>query len=166
MNVRWQSFGLDQEYRLLREKLIVGLLKKNFFNNNAYGEYHGYLLRFEASGWGKRTVRILDIEGKKVLGTIAFRYFPYAASIRYEDETYQWQYQPWSQSRWTVTQADEVATYEAGRGWTRGGTGTIDYEYLPPAVVLSGLYVRSYFRRRLWLAIIVLCMVPWLGLLL
>ena len=164
MHVRWQTLGLDQEYRLFREKLIVGLLKKSFLRNSAYGEYHGYLLRFEAPRWGRSQARILDIEGKKVLGTIAFGYFPRSATITYEGETYAWKSLSWH--RWTVTQADETATYEAGRGWTQGGTGTIAYDYLPPAVVLSGLYVRSYFRQRLWLVGIVLCMVPWLSLLL
>jgi hypothetical protein len=159
MDLSWKSVGWHSEYRLFREKTIVGLLKRGTWTTSAYGEFHGYLLRFEAPKLGRQTVRILDIEGQKVLGTIRFRRFPASATITYDGLTYHWRYLPWSRRRWRIEQNGEQAEYQAD-GPLAGGNGTITYEELHPAAVLTGLYVHSFFGQRTRVAVLLVLLLP------
>ncbi|HEV7349140.1 hypothetical protein [Telluribacter sp.] len=159
MDIYWKTVGWQSEYRIFREKVIVGILKRGSWGTDTYGEYNGYLVRFDTKGFGKRSARILDIEGQKVLGSVKFRRFPTSATITYEGEEYQWNYQQWSRYKWSVRHTDEEATYVAARPW-QGGGGTIQYDYLHPAIVLVGLYVHSYFRQRFRLMVLAGVSIP------
>ncbi len=139
--------GLGREYRLFNGKQIIGILKNDFWNRKAYGEFKGFLVRFEQEGFGKKQARILDIEGEKVLGTVRFKTSPRAASITYEDENFDWNtLNKKSRSSWVVRNEEEESQYLA-EGFM-GSRGKITDAYLPPIVLLAGLYVRGYFLKK------------------
>lgn len=146
--------GLAREYRLFNDKQIVGLLKNNVWNRKAYGEFKGYLMRFEKDSKRRHWANILDIEGEQVLATIEFGLFPRTATIRHDGETYTWQsLKKNAKGSWMVGNAEEESQYHAsGRMGTRG---SITESYLPPIVLMAGLYIHGYFFRRFLLSLLV-----------
>lgn len=147
MDISWKMLGLAREYRLFNGKQIVGLLKNNFWNRKAYGELHGFLVRFEHEGFGKKAARILDIEGEKVLGTLDFASSPRSVSITYQEERFAWNLnKEHSKGSWSIVGAEETAAYRAEDD--SGSQGSIKDAYLPPVVLLAGFYVHGYFFKK------------------
>ena len=146
--------GLVREYRLFNGKQIVGLLKNSVWSGKAYGEFRGFLMRFEKDSTRRHRTNILDIEGKNVVGTIEFGLFPRAATIRHEGEVYTWKSLGGpARGSWLVGNAEEECRYQAsGR---LAATGTISENYIPPTVLLAGLYIHSYFFRTTLFSILV-----------
>jgi len=143
--------GLAREYRLFNGKQIIGLLKNDFWNRKAYGEFKGFLVRFEQVGFGKKQARILDIEGEKVLGIIKFKTSPRAATIAYEGENFAWStLNEKPRGSWIVGNEEEEFRYLAEGAM--GSRGKITDAYLPPVVLLAGFYVRGHFLNRKILA--------------
>ncbi|GAB3181055.1 hypothetical protein [Telluribacter humicola] len=138
MTVHWKTNGWQSEYRLFREKTIVGILKKNFWGTNAYGEYHGHLLRFQTRGLWNPVTRILDIEGTRELGKIECNTWRTTARITYEDQTFEWKRASWS-SRWSVSNEEEQVNYQQ-QGFLEK-QGVIEYEWASPAIILCGLFI-------------------------
>lgn len=139
--------GLAREYRLFNGKQIIGILKNDFWNRKAYGEFKGFLVRFEQEGFGKKQARILDIEGEKVLGSIEFSTSPRAATIAYEGEHFDWNtLNEKPRGSWMVRNEEEESRYLAEG--SMGSRGKITDAYLPPIVLLAGLYIRGYFLKK------------------
>lgn len=144
--------GLVREYRLLNGKQIVGLLKNSVWTGKAYGEFKGHLMRFEKDT--ARRINILDIEGRDIVGTIEFSLFPRAATIRHEGEVYTWQYlKKKGKGSWLVGNTDEECRYQPSG--MLAATGAISESYVPPIVLMAGLYIHSYFFRSTLLSIVV-----------
>lgn len=144
MDISWKMLGLAREYRLFNGKQIVGLLKNNFSNRKAYGEMHGFLVRFEHTGLIEKQARILDIEGEKVLGTIEFKSSPKAAIITYEGESFAWDsLKEKAHGSWSIVGAEETVEYLAED--KTGSQGIMKDAYLPPVVLLAGLYAHGHF---------------------
>ncbi|GHB53892.1 hypothetical protein GCM10007390_03510 [Persicitalea jodogahamensis] len=139
--------GLAREYRLFNGRQIIGILKNDFWNRKAYGEFKGFLVRFEHQGMGKKKAWILDIEGEKVLGTIEFSTSPRSATITYDGEGFNWNtLHEKPRGSWLVGNGEEESRYLAEG--SLGSQGKITDAYLPPVVLLAGLYVRGYFLAR------------------
>ena len=139
--------GLAREYRLFNGKQIIGILKNDFWNRKAYGEFKGFLVRFEQEGFGKKQVRILDIEGEKILGSIEFKTSSRAATIAYEGENFFWNtLKEKPRGSWVVGNEEEKSRYLAES--SMGSQGKITDAYLPPIVLLAGLYIRGYYLKR------------------
>ena len=139
MTVHWKTTGWQSEYRIFREKTIVGILKKSFWDKTAYGEYNGYQLRFQTQGLWKPTTRILDIEGTRELGRIEYDSWRTSARITYEDQHFEWKRPSWRSSSWTVSNDEEQVDYQQQGFWEK--QGVIEYEWASPAIVLCGLYM-------------------------
>jgi len=146
--------GLAREYRLFNGKQIVGLLKTNIWNSQAYGEFRGFLMRFEKDSKRRYYASILDIAGEQTLGTIEFGLFPRTAIIRHEGAIYTWKpLKKPTRGSWVVGNPEEESQYRAsGR---IGSSGTISEAYLPPIVLMAGLYIHGYFFRITLLSVIV-----------
>lgn len=145
MSVTWKSKALGQEYRIFRNKIIVGILKKETWKRSAYGEYNGAMLRFRPKGfWNTRTL-IYDIEGNNQLGSIAYNSWKSTGQIIFQDQTFEWKYaSAWKRNQWTLTDGNDFATYKVTNIWK--GEGEIEAEGIPPALVLIGLFIHDYFE--------------------
>jgi hypothetical protein len=147
MTIRWQTIGIAREYRLFQEKQIVGLLKNNFWNRQAYGELRGHLMRIVVHRYGKRHARILDIEGQQLLGTIEFHFSPRSATIYHDNQRYHWtRADKKTPSGWSIYLEAEKTEYDSADFLST--EGTITTPYLHPVVMLTGLFVQGYFLKR------------------
>ncbi|PWJ55311.1 hypothetical protein CLV98_11480 [Dyadobacter jejuensis] len=142
MEVTWKTNLWKQEYRLFRGKLIVGLLKKKVWSNEAYGEFNGALLRFKPKGLWKTDTLIRDIENQRTLGQIHYQALKGSAVIEYEQQEYLWKFDNWKKNSWSVGNDTESARFNLNV-WK--SEGHIEIDYLPAAVVLAGLYTQSYY---------------------
>ena len=132
------------ECRIFRGKLIVGILKTNFWKNSGYGELNGYLLKFKNVGLFNTITKILDIDGTKQLGEIKYNFWKGSATIAYEDELYEWKFESWTRKKWTVQHSEEVTEFELLSFWKNDGE--VQNESVSPAVILAALYVNYYLR--------------------
>jgi hypothetical protein len=143
MTLQWKSSMNGQEIRIFRGKLIAGLLKRSFWKDNAYGELNGHMVRFKTKGFWKPTTQILDIEGKQELGQIVFNTWKSTAAIRYQDQTYHWEFDSWTRKKWTLRTGEDFVQYVKTSSWKN--EGDIEIEEISPALILTGLFVYGYF---------------------
>ncbi|CAG5010327.1 hypothetical protein DYBT9275_04693 [Dyadobacter sp. CECT 9275] len=144
MNVIWKTGTWPQEYRIFRDKVITGILKKNTWKAQAYGEFNGAMLRFRSEGFWKNKTIISDIEGTKDLGNIEYDSWKASGKVTFMDETYEWKYDSWKGNKWSIGNKNGSANYTVTNFWK--GEGTIEFEDIPPAVVLTGLFIDDHFR--------------------
>jgi len=144
MSLSWKSNISGTECRIFRGKLIVGILKTNFWKSTGYGELNGYLLRFKNEGLLNTVTKILDIDGTKVLGEIKYNVWNGSAKITYEDERYDWKYESWTRKKWFVKNLEDATEFTLTSFWK--DEGTVDNESVSPAVILAALYVSSHLR--------------------
>lgn len=143
MTLQWKSSMSGNEIRIFRGKLISGLLKRSTWKNEGYGELNGFMVRFKTKGFWKPVTHIFDIEGEKELGTIQYKTWKNTATITYENQSYEWQFDSWMRKKWHIRQNDNRAGFTKTSVWKN--EGTIEIEDISPAIVLAGLFIYGYF---------------------
>ena len=145
MSVTWKSKGMRQEYRIFRDKIIVGIFKKEGWKSTAYGEFNGAMLRFKPkSFWNTGTV-IYDIEGENQLGTIEYNSWKSTGSVVFQGQTFEWKYDSrWKRNKWTISNGADFAAFHITSIWK--GEGEIEIEGIPAALVIIGLYIHDHFE--------------------
>lgn len=145
MNLKWESTFSGNETRIFRGKLIVGLLKRSTWKDDAQAELNGHMVRFKTKGFWKPSTKILDIEGTKELGQIEYNSWKSTAVITYEDQTYEWAFDSWMWKAWHIKNSEGQAVYLKTNIWKN--KGDVEAENISPAVILAGLFVYSYFQK-------------------
>jgi hypothetical protein len=145
MQLIWKSTFTGNETRIFRGKVLAGLLKISNWKDNAYGELDGHMLRFRTRGFWKRHTQILSIEGERELGRIEYEMWKGCASIAYQDSVYRWKFGSWRRHKWSVTDSEVAAHFNKTGFWKN--EGEIEYDHIPPSIILIGLFVSAYFQR-------------------
>jgi hypothetical protein len=145
MTLTWKKSFAGNETRIFREKLIAGILKTNTWNGHAHGELNGYMLVFKPLGFWKTGAKILDIEGRTELGSISYKIWKQTAEITYSGESFTFSYKSWTHQKWEVKGAEGSVLFESTGFW--GTKGNISFDNVPGAIMLSALYVHSFFSR-------------------
>ena len=65
------------------------------------------------------------------------------ATITYENQSYEWQFDSWMRKKWHIRQNDNKAGFTKTSVWKN--EGTIEIENISPAIVLAGLFIYGYF---------------------
>jgi hypothetical protein len=145
MALTWKSNFSGNECRIFRGKLIVGILKSSSWNNDGYGELNGHLVKFRTKGVIKRITEILDIEGVKQLGQIKYNLWKGSAQISYGEQDYEWKFGSWTRRKWSVQNVEAAAEFKLTSFWKN--EGDIENEDVSAAIILSALFVHTYFRK-------------------
>lgn len=143
MTLQWKSSMSGNEIRILRGKLISGLLKRSSWKNEGYGELNGFMVRFKTKGFWKPVTQILDIEGEKELGSIQYNSWKGSATITYDNKTYSWKFDSLMRESWQIGHEDDFVKFSKPNIWQN--KGNLEMENISPAVVLAGLFVYGYF---------------------
>ena len=153
MSITWKSKGMRKEYRIFRDKIIVGILKKEAWKRKAYGEYNGAMLQFSPKGFWNTGTIISDIEGNKQLGSIEYGGWKSTATVTFQDQNFEWKYTSgWKRNEWTISGGNNFATYKVTSIWK--GEGAIETEGVSAALVLIGLFIHDHFETMTTAAII------------
>ena len=145
MSLSWKSNFSGTEYRIFRGRIIAGLLKTSTWKNEGYGELNGHLLRFKTRGFLQKNTEILSIEGDRILGNIEFHLLKSAATITYDNISYEWKFEPWSRRKWFVADSHTRTEFKLSGFWQK--TGEVQNEDVPAAVLLASLYTFVYFQK-------------------
>jgi len=145
MKLQWTSTMSGNETRIFRGKLIVGLLKRSTWKDDAHGELNGYMVRFKTTGFWNRSTKILDIEGTRELGHIEYNSWKSTAVITYEDQSYEWAFDSWKRNTWKIKNLENQVSYSRISIWKN--KGDIEVENISPAITLTGLFVYTYFQK-------------------
>ncbi|MCF0059595.1 hypothetical protein [Dyadobacter sp. CY356] len=145
MTLQWTSTMSGNETRIFRGKLIAGLIKRSTWKDDAQGELNGYMIRFKTTGFWNPTTKILDIEGTRELGHIKYNSWKTTAVITYENQSYDWSFDSWMRKTWNVKNGENHARYSKTSFWKN--KGEIEAENISPAIILTGLFVYSYFQK-------------------
>lgn len=145
MTLTWTTSLGGREYRIFRGKLIAGLFKTSVWKGDGYGELNGYMITFKPKGFWQSETIIFDIEGKRELGNITYKFWKQRAEIRYEGEVYYFRYTSWTHQSWEVTKDNDFANFKSTGFWKN--KGDVYSEGLSGAVVLSAFYAHQHFTR-------------------
>jgi hypothetical protein len=144
MIVTWKSRSWSKQCQIFRDRIIIGILRKQRWSGHGYGEFNGAMLRFRSKGLFRMGAVIYDIEGQRELGGITFNRWRSSASITYEGQVYEWKYGSWKRNAWVISNGLDYAKYRNTDFWRN--EGVIEIEYLHPAIVLTGLYIQECFK--------------------
>jgi hypothetical protein len=144
MTVTWKTTGWAQQYRIFRDKIIVGILKKEGWKGEVLGEYNGAMLRFRPTGFWKTGTVISDVEGTRELGMIEYDTWKSIGKVTFQDKEYEWKYESWKQNKWSISHEEEFAKYAVTNVWR--GEGSIDIEGIAPELVIIGLFIDDHYK--------------------
>ncbi len=135
--------SLTGEARIYRGKLIVGMLKNTFVNQDAYGEFLGTMLRFRKKKFLSKKVSVLDIEGKKEVGEILFADWGRKVTVQYNNKMYLGELSGKS-GQWCMEDKEEDIVFESPSVSVK--KGMFEQNYMNPAIVLATVYIRAYYK--------------------
>lgn len=144
----WKLKGLfGFEVAILKDRLLVGMLKQSVWSNNAYGEVRGRMLRFSQVTFLPRKFRIKDIEGVAERGSIDFKWLRGRADIVLDGKKYTWEKDGWFGAGFRVRSEEGDELKLTSDRWS-GLNGTLEFDYIDPAIFLVGFYILGVFRKR------------------
>jgi hypothetical protein len=136
----------------------VGRLHRAVFERDVDASLHDVQLRFDVTGFIMHSVNVHDLKANNgIIGTITFHFGKRAELVLENGSVYTWKRQnmlmrEWSMIREGATDADdkEVVSYSRTRQFLTDH-GDISTDLASPEaeiVILTGLFIRNYFKRR------------------
>jgi len=99
---------------------------------------------FITKGFFKQTVQIISTQDETEIGQIAFNFWKRKAFIKLNGREYVFSFNNFFMTYWGISDENE----ELIKYHSKAFKGTIDSYSDNSVLVLTGLYVRNFFRRR------------------
>lgn len=144
----WRQKGLfGAEMIIVKDRLIIGMLRNSWWSGKAYGEVRGRMLRIHPKGWTRKRFSILDIEGVREIGRIETGWLARKGTIQVNDLTYHFRRTGWLKNCIIIgsEDGDELVVKSSGVFYPKG---TIEFDYIDPTLMLVGLYILDLARKR------------------
>lgn len=143
MKYNFEEVSPAGSVRIYRNKLIIGMLNKSPFKQDAYGEFLGTMLRFSGTRFFNTKIRILDIEGTKIVGEIRFKNWFKEVTVTYQNQAYPGRLSDDS-GRWLIEDQGQEIRFESPS--LSETTSIFEQNNMNPAVVLATLYIRGIYK--------------------
>jgi hypothetical protein len=140
----WKTKLFSRRFDIYDYDVQTGWLEKERWSRKALGEINGFKVMFFTKGFFKQTAQIINAQDDTEIGEIAFNFWRYRAAIKLNYKDYNFRFNNFFMTRWSIGSEDEVIINYQSKAFT----GTIDSYSDNSILALSGLYIRNYFKRR------------------
>lgn len=140
----WKTKFFSSKFEIFRNDMKCGDLQKIAFSRKSIGEMNGRRFSFEMKKIFKPVVEIINLNNDSVIGNITIFPFKRSSVIKLGDKEYPWQFDNFWSTRWSIS-------YEYGtlvKYYSKWLTGTIDSYTSEDVLILSGFFLRNFFRQR------------------
>lgn len=142
--ITWKNKFFSNKIQLYHREDLIGEIVNKAFSRSADGELNGRKLRFDIKGFFRQETRILDARDESVIAEVVIGTWKSKATIRYNNKEYLWQYENFWNSKWSITSANGPAVkYHSHGTWGEVTSYTND-----EILILTGLFIKNYFRQR------------------
>ncbi|PHN00864.1 hypothetical protein [Flavilitoribacter nigricans] len=141
--LQWKKGLFKCTYELSAAGFPVGHLKDSELSRKAYGRLNNKEVTFQRCEGLHTRINMLETQSNRPIGTITFNPWYPKATIHLEDQQFYWTFSNIWETRWKITDQDGAIVHF--RGWSGRGEMTILEQ--DDLLVLTGLYISSYYWR-------------------
>ncbi len=153
LNWKKRFFGSTNE--IFSGETRIGKLTEKTWTQSADAEMKGEKYQFLTKGFLNKETLIIDATNKMIIGKITYNSFRTIAQIEYRNKQYSWKSHNWINSKWSLTNNEDVQIEYSG-GPFKGRLETDSDEF---GLILTGLFVSNYFQQSMVAIFIVMYIV-------
>jgi len=102
----WKTKLFSRKYIIYQYDRVIGELRKVSMSRKTKGEIFGRKLLFETRGFFKQETQISDLQDNSVIASITYRRWKHVSAISYQGKDYNWQYENFFRSRWSLSNSN------------------------------------------------------------
>jgi hypothetical protein len=140
----WKTKLFSTKYELYRQTTLEGVLNKMNWSKKVTGEINGREILFETKGFFKQETHITDLRDNSSLGSITHNSWKSKALIRYQDKVYNWQFDNFWRSKWSIRNRNGTLIRYQSHAFTGTITSYTDDEIL----IITGFFIRNLAKKR------------------
>jgi len=140
----WKTKLFSRHFDIYRYDQPAGELTKEGFSRKTYGEMGGRKIVFLTQGFFRQKTLIIDQTNNTEIGTIEYNLWKSRAQVSYNNKVYSWQFDNFWHTKWSLSNENGYLVRYHGSGLK----GTIDSYIEDPVLLLTGFFIRNFYRQR------------------
>ena len=156
--LNWKSGLFKNTYNIYSAEAQVGKLKENTWSGAAEGELNGKKYIFKTRGFFRQKTLIIDPLNNDIIGEITFHTWMTKATIRIRDKIFNWKYDNWLNTKWSIYNPEEILIHYSG-SFLKGKISTSINEEL---LILTGLFVTNYYMQSTIILLVAVLLPVWI----
>ncbi len=140
----WKTKLFSRKFDIYEYDRLIGWLDKERWSRRSVGEIKGFQLAFVTKGFFKQSTQIFNTQEDTEIGQVTFAHWKLRAAILLNGREYSFKFDNFFMTRWSISNENGVLINYHSRSFT----GTIDSYSDNSILILAGLYIRNYFKRR------------------
>lgn len=155
----WKRDVFGRQFRLYSGPDKIGELKQQTWSKITDCEIGNKKYAFVPQGsFTKKEAQIFDAETKESVGAIIFNLWRNGAFINIGGKKYNWNYNSFMHTTWSISENDEEVLFYDGTSQGGDIRNNSDSDLL----VMTGLFIKSYFSQKIGIMIVILAIVIWI----
>ena len=146
----WRKPFLNLTYRFYSGGKQIGKMQENTWKRSASTVWNSTDLHFQTSGIFNQKTKVNAAATGEELAHITYDTLRNKANILLKDEAYQLENLNWNHSKWQISRGQKVMIVYHGSSFH----GDIESDTEDPLLILSGMYVASYFWQNFAVAMV------------
>jgi hypothetical protein len=140
----WKTKLFSNRFEISRNNVIAGELKKEGWSRKVHGELNGRKVLFETKGVFKHETKIIDMVDNSTIGRIEFHNWKAKATVFYQNKEYQWQYDNFFRSKWSLNNENGVLIKFQSHAFK----GNIIAYTKDEILILTGFFIRNFIKQK------------------
>jgi hypothetical protein len=140
----WKTKLFRKRFEIYRDNTLAGKLRKEGWSRKVSGELNGRKIMFETKGFFIHKTQIINLENNSEIGQVSYHKWKAKSTIKYNDKEYQWQFDNFFRSKWSVSNENGVLI----KFHSHGFTGTIMSYTKDEVLILAGFFIRNFLRQQ------------------
>lgn len=144
LHFTWKTKLFSRKFEIYDSGTLAGSLEKERWSRKVSGEIHGFSIMFVTKGFFRQTTGIINRQDETETGRITFNYWKHKASIQLNYKDYDFGFDNFFMTRWRISNENGVII----KYHSSPMEGTIESFSDNSVLILTGLFIRNYFKRR------------------
>jgi hypothetical protein len=140
----WRTKLFSRKFDIYENDRQAGYLEKEWWSRRSGGEINGFKIMFATKGFFKQTTRIINVQDEYELGYVEFNFWKFLATIHLNERDFYFRFNNFFNTSWSVGDINEVLINYHSKCLK----GTIDSYSDNSVLIITGLYIRNFFRQR------------------
>ena len=141
----WRKPFLKFTYNFYLGGRLMGKMSENNFKRTARAEWNNSGFQFKTYGFFNQKTIVTTSGSNQELATITYNTLKITSTISTKEKTYIWKNLNWNHSKWQITNEQGVLATYYGSSFN----GNVDSDTEDPLLIVSGLFIASYFWQQL-----------------
>ena len=142
--LEWKTSLFGSKFEIFRNGIPVGELSKGNWKRKVTAELNNRKIQFNTKGFFGHETSVIDLRDDSVICTIEYTSWKSKASINYQNKVFNWQFDNLFRSKWSLANENGVIV----KYLSEVLKGTINSYTGDEILILSGFFIRNFFRQR------------------